>query len=141
MTSVAVALDASPSAYQPVGGLSGQLKSVGSETLGREVERWAKDFMTLYPDVKIDVEHKGSATAPATLLRGISQLAPMSRFMTSDEAAAFETKYGYKATGVRVELTPNFGDGRDQAAAWACDLTTSIPSVNFIPRMTFGNWL
>jgi phosphate transport system substrate-binding protein len=102
MTSVAVALDASLSAYQPVGGLSGQLKSVGSETLGREMERWAKDFMTLYPDVKIDVEHKGSATAPATLLRGISQLAPMSRFMTSDEAAAFETKYGYKATGVRV---------------------------------------
>ena len=37
------------------------------------------------------------------------------------------------------ELTPNFGDGRDQAAAWACDLTTSISSVNFIPRMTFGN--
>src|ERR1700730_7910963 len=23
----------------------------------------------------------------------------------------------------------------------ACDLTTSIPSVNFTPRMTFGNWL
>ena len=102
VTSAAVALDASLSAYQPVTGLSGQLKSVGSETLGREMERWAKDFMTLYPDVKIDVEHKGSATAPATLLRGISQLAPMSRFMTSDEAAAFETKYGYKATGVRV---------------------------------------
>jgi hypothetical protein len=23
----------------------------------------------------------------------------------------------------------------------ACDLMTSIPSVNFTPRMTFGNWL
>jgi phosphate transport system substrate-binding protein len=88
VTSVAVALDASLSSYQPVAGLSGQLKSVGSEALGREMERWAKDFMTLYPDVKIDVEAKGSATASATLLRGISQLAPMSRFMTSDEAAA-----------------------------------------------------
>src|ERR1700722_417978 len=97
LTSVAVASDASLSAYQPVAGLSGQLKSVGSETLGREMERWAKGFMTLYPDVKIDVEAKGSATAPATLLRGISQFAPISRFRTSDEAGAFEKKYGARA--------------------------------------------
>src|SRR5437764_14964548 len=41
-----------------------------------------------------------------------------------------------------LELSPNLGDGSNQAAAtWACDLTTSIPSVNFIPRMIFGNWL
>src|SRR3954447_3884592 len=39
------------------------------------------------------------------------------------------------------ELSPNVGDGRDQAAACACDLTTSIPSVNCIPSSTFGNWL
>src|ERR1700704_2083732 len=42
----------------------------------------------------------------------------------------------------RNEVSPNFGDGRDQAAAaWAFDLTTSIPSVNFTPMMSFGNWL
>src|SRR5262245_34011117 len=40
------------------------------------------------------------------------------------------------------ELSPNLGDGRGQAGVvWACDLTTSVPSVNFIPRMIFGNWL
>jgi phosphate transport system substrate-binding protein len=104
VTSAAVALDASLSAYQPVTLLSGQLKSVGSDTLGNEMEGWAKGFMALYPEVKIEVEAKGSATAPASLLRGISQLAPMSRFMTKDEAAAFEKKYGYKATGVRVAV-------------------------------------
>jgi phosphate transport system substrate-binding protein len=104
VTSTAVALDANPSSYQPVTGLSGQLRSVGSETLANEMEGWAKGFMALYPEVKIEVEAKGSANAPATLLRGTSQLAPMSRFMTSDEAAAFETKYGYKATGVRVAV-------------------------------------
>jgi len=39
-------------------------------------------------------------------------------------------------------LSPNFGDGRDQAAAaWACSLTTSIPSVNLTPRIIFGNWV
>ena len=104
VTSTAVALDANFSSYQPVTGLSGQLRSVGSETLANEMEGWAKGFMALYPEVKIEVEAKGSANAPATLLRGTSQLAPMSRFMTSDEAAAFETKYGYKATGVRVAV-------------------------------------
>jgi phosphate transport system substrate-binding protein len=104
VTSTAVALDANLSSYQPVTGLSGQLRSVGSETLANEMEGWAKGFMALYPEVKIEVEAKGSANAPATLLRGTSQLAPMSRFMTSDEAAAFETKYGYKATGVRVAV-------------------------------------
>jgi phosphate transport system substrate-binding protein len=104
VTSTAVALDANLSSYQPVTGLSGQLKSVGSETLANEMEGWAKGFMTLYPEVKIEVEAKGSATAPASLLRGTSQLAPMSRFMTNDEAASFETKYGYRATGVRVAV-------------------------------------
>jgi hypothetical protein len=39
------------------------------------------------------------------------------------------------------ELSPNLGDGRGQAAARAFDLTTSIPSANLTPRMSFGNWL
>jgi phosphate transport system substrate-binding protein len=104
MTSAADALDASLPSYQPVSGISGQLKSVGSDTLGNEMEGWAKAFMALYPDVKIDVEAKGSATAPPALLQGTSQLGPMSRFMTNDEATAFEKKYGYKATGVGVAI-------------------------------------
>jgi phosphate transport system substrate-binding protein len=56
------------------------------------MEGWAKGFMTLYPEVEIEVEARGSATAPAALLQGTSQLAPMSRFMTSDEVTAFEKK-------------------------------------------------
>jgi phosphate transport system substrate-binding protein len=102
MTSAAKALDESLPSYQPMNRIAGQLKSVGSDTLGNEMEEWAKAFMALYPAVKIEVEAKGSATAPPALLRGISQLGPMSRFMTSDEATAFEKKYGYKATGIRV---------------------------------------
>src|SRR5271169_5071662 len=47
---------------------------------------------------------------------------------------------------VSVELSPNFGDGlKDQAAALAWGPVefpmTSIPSVNFTPRISFGNWL
>jgi phosphate transport system substrate-binding protein len=104
LISTAVALDASLPSYKSVTGLSGQLKSVGSDTLGNEMEGWAKGFMVLHPDVKIDVEAKGSATAPPALLNGVSQFGPMSRFMTNDEATAFEKKYGYKATGIRVAL-------------------------------------
>jgi phosphate transport system substrate-binding protein len=104
MTSAAIALDASLPPYQPATGISGQLKSVGSDTLGNEMEGWAKGFMALYPDVKIDVEAKGSATAPPALLDGSSQLGPMSRFMTNDEVTALEKKYGFKPTGVRVAV-------------------------------------
>jgi phosphate transport system substrate-binding protein len=104
MTSAAKALDESLPSYQPMAGISGQLKAVGSDTLGNEMEEWTKAFMALYPEVKIEVEAKGSATAPPALLQGISQLGPMSRFMTSNEATAFEKKYGYKATGIRVAV-------------------------------------
>jgi hypothetical protein len=104
MTSAAKALDESLPSYQPMNGIAGELKSVGSDTLGNEMKGWAKGFMALYPTVKIEVEAKGSATAPPALLQGVSQFGPMSRFMTSDEATAFEKKYGYKATGVRVAV-------------------------------------
>jgi phosphate transport system substrate-binding protein len=104
ITSAGIALDASLPTYQPTTGISGQLKSVGSDTLSNEMEGWAKGFMALYPDVKISVDAKGSATAPPALLEGVSQLGPMSRFMTNDESTAFEKKYGYKATAIRVAV-------------------------------------
>ena len=84
--------------------LSGHIKSVGSDTLGREVELWARAFEKLYPDVKIEIEAKGSATAPRAVLDGTSQFGPMSRPMTAEETAAFEEKYGYKVSRFRVAV-------------------------------------
>jgi len=98
----AIALDANLPAYQPVGGISGPLKSVGSDTLNNEMELWAKGFEALYPSVTIEIEGKGSATAPPALLEGASQFGPMSRPMNADEIAAFEKKYGYKPAHFRV---------------------------------------
>jgi phosphate transport system substrate-binding protein len=100
----AMALDQSLPAYQVVPGILGQIKSVGSDTLGNEVEHWAKGFMDRYPDVKIAVEAKGSVTAPPALLEGSAQFAPMSRTMTAEEQGAFEQKYAYRATGFRVAV-------------------------------------
>jgi phosphate transport system substrate-binding protein len=100
----AFALDQELPAYKPVEGLAGHLKSVGSDTLGHEMKLWAKSFEGLYPDVKIDVEAAGSATAPSALLEGLSQFGPMSRPMTAEELAAFENKYGYKVSSFRVAV-------------------------------------
>jgi phosphate transport system substrate-binding protein len=60
----AIALDANLPAYQAVSGIFGQIKSVGSDTLNNEMALWAKGFEGQYPGVKIEIEGKGSATAP-----------------------------------------------------------------------------
>jgi phosphate transport system substrate-binding protein len=98
----ASALDANLPAYQAVSGISEQIKSVGSDTLNNEMALWAKGFEGLYPGVTIEIEGKGSATAPPALLEGASQFGPMSRPMTADEIAAFEKKYGYNVARFRV---------------------------------------
>jgi phosphate transport system substrate-binding protein len=103
-TTNANALDPGLPAYETTSGVSGQIKSVGSDTLNNEMLLWAKAFMGLSPDVKIEVEGKGSATAPPALLTGVSQLGPMSRPMSAEEADAFENKYGYKASRFRVAV-------------------------------------
>jgi phosphate transport system substrate-binding protein len=100
----AVALDANLPAYQAVSGISGEIKTVGSDTLNNEMALWAKGFEGLYPGVEIEIEGKGSATAPPALLEGASQFGPMSRPMTADEVGAFERKYGYKVARFRVAV-------------------------------------
>lgn len=100
----AVALDQTLPRYQTVGGITGQLKSVGSDTLNNEMELWAKAFGERYADVKIIIEGKGSATAPPALLDGISQFGPMSRLMTAAESEAFEKKFGYKVSSLAVAV-------------------------------------
>lgn len=100
----AAALDMELSPYKAVSGLSGKLKSVGSDTMLHEMELWAEGFQSIYPNAKIDIQGKGSNTAPPALLSGEAQLGPMSRQMTPDEIGAFETKFGYKPTAVLVAI-------------------------------------
>ncbi len=104
LTAGAAALDMELSPYKVVNGLSGKLKSVGSDTMLHEMELWAEGFQEIYPNVSIQIEGKGSNTAPPALLMGESQLGPMSRQMTPDEIGAFEAKYGYKPTAVLVAI-------------------------------------
>lgn len=97
-------LDLELSPYKRIGSLSGKLKSVGSDTMLHEMGLWAEGFKSIYPDVQIEIDGKGSNTAPPALISGESQLAPMSRQMTPDEIDGFEKKFGYKPTGVLVAV-------------------------------------
>ena len=90
--------------YSKVTGVSGSLNSVGSDTLNNLMTLWAESFQKLYPNVKIQIEGKGSSTAPPALIEGTSQLGPMSRAMKSKELDKFEKEFGYKPTQVPVAI-------------------------------------
>ena len=91
-------------AYKRVSGVSGNLSSVGSDTLNNVMTLWSETFSKFYPSVRVQVEGKGSGTAPPALIAGTSQLGPMSRQMKATELDGFEKKYGYKPTEVKVAV-------------------------------------
>lgn len=90
--------------YTGVSGVSGNLNSIGSDTLNNLMTLWAEGFRAIYPNVNIQIEGKGSSTAPPALIEGTAQLAPMSRAMKGSEIDAFEKKYGYKPTEIKVSI-------------------------------------
>jgi phosphate transport system substrate-binding protein len=100
----AVKVDAGIPGYQKTSGVSGNLSSVGSDTLNNLMTLWAEGYKKEYPNIRIQIEGKGSSTAPPALIQGTSQLGPMSRPMKAEEIDAFEKKYGYKPTPIRVAV-------------------------------------
>jgi phosphate transport system substrate-binding protein len=113
-TAAALLLTTAASAQQPVdpaiavykkaSGVSGNITSVGSDTMNNMMTLWAEAFTRLYPNVKVQVEGKGSSTAPAALIAGTAQFGPMSRAMRPTEIDQFEAKYGYKPTLIRTSF-------------------------------------
>jgi phosphate transport system substrate-binding protein len=97
-------IDASIPEYHRTSGVSGNLSSVGSDTLANLMTLWAEDFKRMYPNVNIQIQAAGSSTAPPALTEGTSNFGPMSRQMKNKEIQAFEKKYGYKSTPVRVAV-------------------------------------
>jgi phosphate transport system substrate-binding protein len=98
----AVPVDAAITPYQKTSGVSGNINSVGSDTMNNMMALWAETFRKMYPNVKIQIEGKGSGTAPPALIAGTSQFGPMSRPMKSAEIDQFEAKYGFKPTQIRT---------------------------------------
>ncbi|MCL1138520.1 PstS family phosphate ABC transporter substrate-binding protein [Shewanella pneumatophori] len=98
------AIDQSLPTYEKTSGVSGNLSSVGSDTLANMMTLWAEDFKQLYPNVNIQIQAAGSSTAPPALTEGTSQFGPMSRKMKPNEVEAFEKHYGYQPTAIRVAI-------------------------------------
>jgi phosphate transport system substrate-binding protein len=97
-------VDAGIAPYQKTSGVSGNLSSVGSDTLNNLMTFWAEGFQKQYPNVRVQIEGKGSSTAPPALISGTAQLGPMSRVMKAEEIDEFEKKYGYKPTPIKVAV-------------------------------------
>jgi phosphate transport system substrate-binding protein len=97
----AVSVDPALPSYSAAWGVSGNLKSIGSDTLNNLMTLWAEGFRSAYPNVQIEIEGAGSGTAPPALIQGTAQFGPMSRPMKSAEIQEFERRYGYAPTAIR----------------------------------------
>lgn len=90
--------------YQRASGVSGNLSSIGSDTLNNLMTLWAEEFNKFYPNVNVQIQGAGSSTAPPALTEGTAMLAPMSRDMRQSEIQEFEARHGYQPTELPVAV-------------------------------------
>ncbi len=88
-------------AQRPV---SGELKSVGSDSMEPLMALWSDDFKKFQPRISTLFICKGSGTAPKALIEGSTLMGQMSREMNDQELAAFQAKYGYAPTRIPVAV-------------------------------------
>jgi len=100
----AVQVDPKLPAYKVVQGVSGSVKSIGSDTMNNEMALWTEGFKKAYPSVRIEIEGKGSSTAPPALISGTASFGPMSRSMKQQEIDEFEKTFGYKPVGLPTSI-------------------------------------
>lgn len=99
-----VTVDSELPEYKPVEGVSGSIKSVGSDTMNNLMTLWGEGFRKFYPNVQLEVEGKGSSTAPPALIAGAATFGPMSREMKPSEIDEFEKQFGYKPVGLPTSI-------------------------------------
>ena len=92
-----VTVDSAIPAYAPVKGVSGTIKSVGSDSMNNEMTLWAEGFKTFYPNVQIEVEGKGSSTAPERLKPAHSMIMPGGPSFAPNQIRP--SLYGSRCTG------------------------------------------
>jgi phosphate transport system substrate-binding protein len=97
-----VTVETGISPYQKTSGVSGNINSIGSDTMNNLMALWGEAFQKMYPNARIQIEGKGSSTAPPALISGTAQFGPMSRQMRATEIDQFESKFGYKPTEIRT---------------------------------------
>jgi len=97
-------VDSTLAPYKNTVSVSGSIKSIGSDTMNNMMALWSEGFRVVHPGVKVEVEGKGSSTAPPALIAGTSNFGPMSRKMKAQEIEAFEQKFGYKPVQLRTSI-------------------------------------
>ncbi|ADC71472.1 phosphate binding protein [Thioalkalivibrio sp. K90mix] len=97
-------VDADIPAYEAVSGISGNLSSIGSDTLNNLMTLWAEEFQNFYPNVNVQIQGAGTSTAPPALTEGTADFGPMSRMPRDSEHAEFEQRHGYEMTAVPVAI-------------------------------------
>lgn len=98
------AVDPALPAYEQTAGISGNLSSIGSDTLNNLMTLWAEEFQGFYPNVNIQIQGAGTGTAPPAVTEGTANFGPMSRSMREGEIQAFEERHGYPPTLVPVAI-------------------------------------
>jgi len=99
-----IEVDSTIPLYSKVSGISGNIDSVGSDTMNNLMTLWCQKFNEYYPNVRCQIEGKGSSTAPPALIEGVSQFGPMSRKMKGKEIDAFEKATGYKPVALPTSI-------------------------------------
>ncbi len=99
-----VKVDAGIPEYTKTSGVSGNINSVGSDTMNNLMTLWCEEFTKDYPNINCQIEGKGSSTAAPALIEGTAQFGPMSRAMKSKEIDEFEKAFGYKPTEVPTSI-------------------------------------
>ncbi len=118
-------------AYQPVGSLSGHLRSVGADTMETLMTYWIEDFKKIYPNISFDMEAKASGTAGPALTNGTADLGPVAREMLPKEEKEFVDKFGYKPYPVRVAGGSYRTPGKTHAIAFFVNEKNPIRELTF----------
>ena len=138
---VSADVDADLPEYEPSSGISGDLRSVGSDTLANLMTKWGEKFTQMYPQVNVEAESKGSSTAPPALINGTAQLGPMSRAMKSTEIDEFKNAFGYEPTLARtgIDAIAVFVNKDNPVEQLTLEQLGQIFSVNGPDNLTWGD--
>ncbi len=118
-------------AYKPVQGVSGSLRSVGADTMEKITRNWIEGFTKIYPGVKFSMEAKASGTAGPALVEGSADLGPIAREMLPNEAAPFVKKFGYQPFAIRVAGGAYRTPGKTHAIAFLVNAKNPIEKLTY----------
>lgn len=90
--------------YQPGAAVDGLLRTKGSDLMPEVMNLWARAFVKYQPQVKFDIQSKGSVTAVPALIEKTADAGPMSRPIAPEEAAEFQKAYDVAPTSIVVGI-------------------------------------